>query len=99
METGIVRQLPTGEFIEVTRPVGEDALAAITSRAQVPALPPAAVAAGASRMLTPQTSHGMGRLRLRLADIFYEANPLGDKEDNGKKAPRHQGTKARARRT
>jgi ubiquinol-cytochrome c reductase cytochrome b subunit len=83
VETGIIRQLPTGEFIEVTRPVDEDARAAVASRAQLPALPPTYVAAGASRVLTPQTRHGMGRLRLRLAHIFYEAIPLGDKEDNG----------------
>ena len=48
VETGIIRQLPGGEFIEETRPVDEDALAVLTSRSELPA------AAGRSRRPRPR---------------------------------------------
>jgi ubiquinol-cytochrome c reductase cytochrome b subunit len=40
VETGIVRQLPSGEFIEETRPVNEDERAVLESRPDYEELPP-----------------------------------------------------------
>src|SRR5262245_34061532 len=39
LETGIIRQLPNGAYVEVTRPVSEETQAVLTARTEVPALP------------------------------------------------------------
>jgi ubiquinol-cytochrome c reductase cytochrome b subunit len=40
-ESGIIRQLPTGEFIEVHQPVSEETAAVLSANKPLPALPPA----------------------------------------------------------
>ena len=39
VETGIIRQLPNGEYIEVTRPVSEEKRAVLAFRSKPPGLP------------------------------------------------------------
>lgn len=81
VETGIIRQLPTGEFVELTRPVDEDTRAAIASRT-LPGMLPAGVTAE-SGVPSPETRHAMGRLRLRLNQVFHEGVPLGNGHGDG----------------
>src|SRR5262249_32718360 len=45
VETGIIRQLPSGEYIEETRPVDEEARAVLESRQPAPSLPAGATVA------------------------------------------------------
>ena len=73
VETGIIRQLPGGEFIEETRPVSEEALAILLSRSDYPALPAAE---------TPETAvppskmrGGLGRVRERFYKVLTETAP------------------------
>jgi|CZKT01.1.fsa_nt_gi ubiquinol-cytochrome c reductase cytochrome b subunit len=76
VETGIIRQLPNGEFIEVTRPVSEEARAVLESRPEPLSLPPAEQDVPAPRM-----RGGAGRVRERLNKVVNESVPLG--EGNG----------------
>ena len=86
VETGIIRQLPGGEFIEETRPVDEEALAVLNSRASYPALPPGETAE--AEVPAPSMRGGMGRLRERLYKVVTESAPMpehvhGDGHGNG----------------
>jgi len=81
VETGIVRQLPSGEFVEVTRPLDEEARAAIGDRT-APALLPAGVTTQ-SRVPSPETRHVVGRLRFRLNQVFHEGIPLDGEPGDG----------------
>jgi ubiquinol-cytochrome c reductase cytochrome b subunit len=76
VETGIIRQLPGGEFIEETRPVDEDGLAVLTARADYPALPPGETAE--SDVPPPGMRGAMGRVRERLYKVVTESAPLPD---------------------
>jgi ubiquinol-cytochrome c reductase cytochrome b subunit len=73
VETGIIRQLPGGEFIEETRPVSEDALAVLLSRRDYPALR----SADTAETEVPPTGMrgGLGRVRERLYNVVTEAAP------------------------
>ncbi|HSZ47140.1 MAG TPA: ubiquinol-cytochrome c reductase cytochrome b subunit, partial [Streptosporangiaceae bacterium] len=79
VETGIVRQLPGGEFIEETRPVDEDALAVLLSRSNYPPLP----AGETAETDVPARSMrgGLGRVRERLYNVVTESSALP--EPNG----------------
>jgi ubiquinol-cytochrome c reductase cytochrome b subunit len=76
VETGIIRQLPGGEFIEETRPVDEERLAVLTSRADLPPLPAADTAESA---VPPGGMRGgIGRVRERLYKVVTESVPITD---------------------
>jgi ubiquinol-cytochrome c reductase cytochrome b subunit len=74
VETGIIRQLPGGEFIEETRPPDEDALAVLSSRPTHPALPAGETAETA---VPPAGMRGaIGRVRERSYKILTESAPM-----------------------
>ena len=76
IETGIIRQLPSGEFIEVTRPVPEDKRAVLeASRAGAPQL--TARQAGADEVPEPGTTGALGKMRVALNRVLTEGIPLG----------------------
>ena len=87
VETGIIRQLPSGEFIEVTRPVSEDKRAVLeASRAGAPQL--TARQAGADEVPEPGTTGALGKMRVALNRVLTEGIPLegnghGDGHGNG----------------
>jgi len=83
VETGIIRQLPTGEFIEVTRPVTEEKHAVLVSRSDLAQLPAAIPAAAPTEEGVPAPSERgpLGKLRLRLNRVLTEGVPLA--EPNG----------------
>ncbi len=72
VETGIIRQLPSGEFIEETRPVSEEALAKLTGPER-----PALTAGGSDSdgVPPPAMRRGIGRLRVQLNKILTESVP------------------------
>ncbi len=74
METGIIRQMPGGEFIEETRPVDEETLAVLTARAEIPALPP--VEPTDADVPPPGMRGALGRVRERLYNAVTESIPL-----------------------
>jgi ubiquinol-cytochrome c reductase cytochrome b subunit len=78
VETGIIRQLPSGEYIEETRPVDEDTRAVLESRHPAPSLPAGAtVAALEEAPVPPRTIRGgMGRVRERLNAVLTESVPM-----------------------
>ena len=71
VETGIIRQLPSGEFIEETRPVDEESLAVLMSRPQYPPLPPGDTAE--SEVPPSGMRGGLGRARERLYRVVTES--------------------------
>jgi ubiquinol-cytochrome c reductase cytochrome b subunit len=76
VETGIIRQLPSGEYIEETRPVSEEALAVLEARQPVPSLPAGAtVAVGDQDVPAPGMRGGLGRARERLNAVLTESVP------------------------
>ena len=79
VETGIIRQLPGGEFIEETRPVDENSLAVLMSRSDYPELPSAETAE--TDVPAPGMRGGLGRVRERLYKVVAESAPLP--EPNG----------------
>jgi len=81
VETGIIRQLPGGEFIEETRPVDEEALAVLTSRTQIPPLP--ALEAGEGEVQAPRMRGAMGKMRERLYNVVTESIPLPEPHADG----------------
>jgi ubiquinol-cytochrome c reductase cytochrome b subunit len=78
VETGIVRQLPSGEFIEETRPVTEEARAVLESRPEPLSLPPAE-----SDVPAPAMRGATGRLRERLNEVVNESVPLTESDGYG----------------
>ncbi|HEY2508528.1 MAG TPA: cytochrome bc complex cytochrome b subunit [Streptosporangiaceae bacterium] len=79
VETGIIRQLPGGEFIEETRPVDDETLAVLTSRVQFPELP----AGETSEVPAPGMRGALGKVRERLYNVVTESVPLEDGHANG----------------
>jgi ubiquinol-cytochrome c reductase cytochrome b subunit len=71
VETGIIRQLPSGEFIEVTRPVSENAHAVLASRKPPPSMP-ALDSADDNGIPAPGSRHALGKVRARLNTILTE---------------------------
>jgi ubiquinol-cytochrome c reductase cytochrome b subunit len=78
VETGIIRQLPTGEFVEDTKPPDEDAVAVLEARQPALALP----AATSDDVPPPGMRGGLGRVRLRLNEVLNESVPM-DGHGNG----------------
>ncbi len=81
VETGIIRQLPGGEFIEETRPVDEEALAVLVSRSEPPPLP--ALEAGEGEVPAPGMRGAVGKMRERLYRAVTESIPLPEPHANG----------------
>jgi ubiquinol-cytochrome c reductase cytochrome b subunit len=89
VETGIIRQLPDGEYIEVTRPPSEDLRAKLASRTGLPELE--AAPADGDEVPAPSARGGIGKLRVRLNRVLTESIPLptgnghghGDGHGNG----------------
>jgi ubiquinol-cytochrome c reductase cytochrome b subunit len=73
VETGIIRQLPGGEFIEETRPVDDDSLAVLLSRSDYPAL--AAGQTAETEVPSKGMRGGIGRVRERLYKVVAETAP------------------------
>jgi len=82
VETGIIRQLPSGEFIEETRPLTEDERAVILPRPGIPSLPSGADG-GDEDVPAPQMRGARGRLRARLHKVMAEDVPLTEAAANG----------------
>jgi quinol---cytochrome-c reductase cytochrome b subunit len=82
VETGIIRQQPDGEFIEVSRPVSVGAREVLASRKQVPSLE-AASAADENGVPSPASRRAMGRLRIRLNRVFAETIPVSEGDGHG----------------
>jgi ubiquinol-cytochrome c reductase cytochrome b subunit len=76
VETGIIRQMPSGEFIEVTRPLSEE------ERAKLAKPEPMALPAGRQEISAraavppPGMRGGLGRVRVRLHKILAESVPF-----------------------
>jgi len=81
VETGIIRQLPGGEFIEETRPVDEESLAVLTSRMVLPALPPGETAE--TEVPPPGMRGTLGKVRGRLYNVISESVPMPSVHGNG----------------
>jgi quinol---cytochrome-c reductase cytochrome b subunit len=79
VETGIIRQLPNGEYIEVTRPVSEEMRAVLAARAELPQIEAAADDD------VPAARGPVGKLRVSLNRVLTENIPLphGNGHGNG----------------
>jgi ubiquinol-cytochrome c reductase cytochrome b subunit len=73
VETGIIRQLPSGEFIEETAPVDEEARAVLESRPDYQPLP---ALGGTGEVPAPGMRGAVGKVRSRLYNIVTESVPL-----------------------
>jgi ubiquinol-cytochrome c reductase cytochrome b subunit len=73
VETGIIRQLPSGEFIEETAPVDEEARAVLESRPDYLPLPDLG---GTGEVPAPGMRGAVGKVRSRLYNIATESVPL-----------------------
>ncbi len=86
METGIIRQLPSGEYIEVTEPVSEEHRAVLAARANLPQIE---APVGDDDVPAPSTRSSLGKLRVSLNRVLNESIPLpqgnghGDGHGNG----------------
>jgi ubiquinol-cytochrome c reductase cytochrome b subunit len=83
IETGIIRQLPNGEYIEETRAPSDDLRAKLESRTGLPELE--AAEADGDEVPAPAARSGVGRLRLALNRVLTESIPLptGNGHGNG----------------
>ena len=75
VETGIIRQMPSGEFIEITRPVSEEEQAKLAFPARPPGLP-APDSADENGIPAPGTRGAIGKVRARLNTILTESVEL-----------------------
>jgi ubiquinol-cytochrome c reductase cytochrome b subunit len=76
VETGIIRQLPSGEYIEETRPASGNLRAVLESRNEMPRVPAIERADGDEGPPPPSARSGMGRLRGALNKVLTESIPL-----------------------
>ncbi len=74
VETGIIRQLPSGEYIEETRPLTDEEVAALNVK-RPPSLP-AGAAQAELEVPPPELRRGLGQVRERLDKILTESVPL-----------------------
>jgi ubiquinol-cytochrome c reductase cytochrome b subunit len=77
VETGIIRQLPSGEYIEETRPLTDEERAALGVPAARAALPGEGSEKG-QNVPSPGLRSGVGRVRLRLNQVLTESVPRAD---------------------
>jgi len=81
VETGIIRQLPSGEFIEETRPLSEEALAKLAVPERLPL--PAGRTDGEEDVPPPTMRRGVGRVKARLNKVLTETVPMNGHGPNG----------------
>jgi ubiquinol-cytochrome c reductase cytochrome b subunit len=72
VETGIIMQLPHGEYIELTKPVSEDVRAVLASRRELPQIE----APAGDGVPPPSARSTMGKLRVTLNRVLTEGLPL-----------------------
>ena len=82
VETGIIRQLPSGEFIEEERPLTEEERAIIESK-HVPAALPTALEADANGVPQPAARGPLGRARALANRAFTETAAIPEPHGNG----------------
>jgi ubiquinol-cytochrome c reductase cytochrome b subunit len=87
LETGIIRQLPNGEFVEIHRAMNEEERAILEAK-KVPALMPAAGSEDENGVPAPQVSGALGRARAIANRAFaetvvVETNGHGNGHGNG----------------
>jgi ubiquinol-cytochrome c reductase cytochrome b subunit len=82
VETGIVRQLPTGEYIEETRPLSDEEAAALAIEHRARPMLPAGAGGEEPGVPPPGLRGGLGKLRVRLNKVVTESVPL-DAHGNG----------------
>jgi ubiquinol-cytochrome c reductase cytochrome b subunit len=82
LETGIIRQMPNGEFIEVHRPVSEEKRAVLLS-AQAPLPLPPAGTTDENGIPIPATSGLAGRLRAAANRVITESIPVNGGNGHG----------------
>ncbi len=75
VETGIIRQLPSGGFVEDTKPLDEDGVAVLESRKPALSLPEGSTAA-APDVPAPDMRGGLGRVRQELNKVLTESVPM-----------------------
>ena len=83
VETGIIRQLPNGEFIEETRPLSEDEVARLALPAPEREALPVGATDGDDDVPPPGMRGGIGRVRARLNRIVTETVPMNGHGANG----------------
>jgi quinol---cytochrome-c reductase cytochrome b subunit len=81
VETGIIRQLPNGAFVEDERPLDEEETAVLVARP--PAKPLAIEAADENGVPTPALRGIKGRLRARANALFAEGISLAPPDGHG----------------
>ena len=82
-ETGIIRQLPNGEFIEVHKPVNEEGRAVLEAK-KVPALMPAPSSEDANGVPASTSPGVLGKFRAAANRAFAETIPIeADGHGNG----------------
>jgi ubiquinol-cytochrome c reductase cytochrome b subunit len=74
VETGIIRQLPSGEYVEATRPLTDEEVAALDVKPR-PSLPVAAAQAELE-VPPPEMRRGLGQVRERLDRVLTESVPI-----------------------
>ncbi|MQA93209.1 MAG: ubiquinol-cytochrome c reductase cytochrome b subunit [Streptosporangiales bacterium] len=80
-ESGIIKQLPSGEFIEVHQLLTEDAETVAVAKKEVPAL---AAAVDGDGVPSPGSRSMMGRVRSRLHNFVVKDDiPVGEPHGNG----------------
>ncbi len=82
LETGIIRQMPNGEFIEVHRPVNEESLAVLEAK-KAPALLPAPGSEDENGVPSPDSRGAMGWARGVANRAFAETIVAGNGHGNG----------------
>jgi ubiquinol-cytochrome c reductase cytochrome b subunit len=85
VETGIIRQLPNGAYVEDTRLVSEDLRAVLEyNRVGAPQITAPPAREGAGEVPAPETRSPVGRLRENLDRVITEGIPIGaDGHGNG----------------
>jgi ubiquinol-cytochrome c reductase cytochrome b subunit len=86
VETGIIRQLPSGEYIELTRPVSEEKRAILAAR-NVTLQLPAAGPDGDDDVPARSARGGVGKLRTALGRVLAEGIPLPEGNGHGNGHP------------
>jgi ubiquinol-cytochrome c reductase cytochrome b subunit len=81
-ETGIIRQLPNGEFVEIHRPVNEEARAVLEAK-KVPALMPTPGSVDENGVPAPSSKGALGRVRAIANRSFAETVVVGETNGHG----------------
>ncbi len=88
-ETGIIRQLPNGEFIEVHKPVNEEGRAVLEAK-KVPALMPAPGSEDDNGVPAPASQGALGKMRAAANRAFAETMVVeADGHGNGHEPEEH----------